>query len=202
MKKSLLTKSILAAGIFGAVSANAAMGDMKFYAGAGLDYNMYSYGDAKNGYDKVKGNGMGFLVPTVGVKFHDNFGVEAGYSFNKKIKGIKSGSNDETLKVKNMYLDLVGFMPAADQIELIGGLGIGRLTAKKGDNIAAKFEIKNKFSWRAKIGAQYNFNTNVAARLTATYQQVGNKIKDTAANTEQKLIKNIKTIGLGVFYTF
>lgn len=203
MKKSFLTKSIIAAGVVSSLTAaNASgLGDLKFYAGAGLDYNMYSFdSDAKAEYDELKSSGFGFAVPVLGVKFHENFGIEAGYSFNKKIKytakavaahGVvpAQAAFASSVRVRNMYLDLVGFMPIAEQFDLLGGLGIGRISAKD----RADGSSDSKTSWRAKIGAQYNVISNMAIRAIFSYQKAGKN---------KSLLKNVKNIGLYGIYTF
>ncbi|MGI9215094.1 MAG: outer membrane beta-barrel protein [Gammaproteobacteria bacterium] len=193
MKKSLLTKSIIAAGIVGSLTAANAgsLGDLKFYAGAGVDYNMYSFDSSLKDDNNITSKGIGFTVPILGVKFHENFGLEAGYSFNKKITSTdKADPNDkDSIKVRNMYIDLMGFMPVADQFELLGGLGLGKLSLISN----ATGISKNKTSWRAKIGAQYNVVTNLALRAVFSYQN---------ADKTKIGIKNVKNIGLYGVYTF
>lgn len=193
MKKSLLTKSIIAAGIFSSVTAANAgsLGDLKFYAGTGVDYNMYSVDSEVTNLFNVKSKGIGFTAPVLGIKFHENFGLEAGYSFNKKVTFTsKADANIKAnVKVRNMYLDLVGFMPVADQFDLLGGLGVGRLSGKSDVGLTSK-----KTSWRAKIGAQYNVVTNLALRAVFSYQ---NADKNKLAG-----MKNVKNIGLYGVYTF
>lgn len=207
MKKSLLTKSVMAAGIFGlsiaASTANASFGDCKFYAGAGLDYSKHSL-DKSEAYDsnvKIKNKGLGLLIPIVGLKFHDNFAVEAGYSFNKKISFKQVGDPNVSYKVSNAYLDVVGLMPTVDKLDLLGGLGVGRLMVRKGENTPSNWKVKNKFGWRVKLGAQYNFTSNVAVRALATYQSVKNKVQEENGSTE-KFVKNMKSIGLSAIYSF
>ena len=237
MKKlvNFLKKPVIAAGVFGLAVASSGVAsadyfdNVKFYVGGGLDYNNYgksqSVKDAFNTSNKT--NGMGLLVPVLGVKFNENIGLEAGYSFNKKFKF--SGSSDDLIaavgplavntkvnvsynvKVRNAYLDLMGYMPIVDQVELIGGIGLGRLMLKGNTlnvslaNIGsgtAAVNVKNKFGWRAKLGAQYNITNNFGARVMATYQNVASKITIPAIGESGKIVKNIKTIGLAALYTF
>ncbi len=220
MKKlvNLLKKPVVAAGVFGLVvasgTASANFGDFKFYAGAGVDYSNYKKSSSDLG--TLKANGVGVVVPVLGIKFHENFGLEAGYSFNKKqkeegivnnlvINGVTlNGTSSFTTKVRNIYLDVMGFMPVHEQVELLGGIGIGRLTVKKGNESTSYTAVggavpsstsptfKNKASWRVKVGAQYNITANVAARLLATYQKANNKVN--ILGTESKFVKNMKTI--------
>ena len=170
MKKSLLTKSIIAAGIFSSLTAaNAGLGDLKFYAGAGADYNMYSVDSTKLA-NVDKKSGIAFTAPIIGIKFHENFGIEGGYNFNKKIT-IKNST--DSFKIRNWYVDLVGFMPVADQFDLLGGIGFGQLSSKYS---VANSKSQTKTSWRAKIGAQYNVVTNLALRAVLSYQNA-DKVK-------------------------
>ena len=228
MKKlvNLFKKPVVAAGVFGlmvAGNASANVDCLKFYAGAGLDYNTYSLGSEFKDMGTHKTKGMGLAIPVLGVKFHENFGLEAGYSFNKKFK-FEHSRNDAgnvnklvdtfNVKTKNVYLDLIGFMPIAEQFDLIGGIGLGRLMGKSNDiqrsttpvaggatttkTVAAK--VKNKTSWRVKLGAQYNVTNNFGVRALATYQNVGSKFEYEGKSS--KLVKNMKSIGLAAIYTF
>ena len=202
MKKIFLTKAALAATVFGlAVFSGAANAhvDFKFYAGAGVDYSKYKVNkDKVDSSVKVKDKGFGFLVPVLGVKVHENFGLEAGYSFNKKITIKELTQATTTFKVSNLYLDAIGFLPVAGEFDVIGGLGVGKLITKKGDNVSS---VNNKIGWRAKLGAQYNFHSNIAVRALLSYQSANSKFK-TNANKEFKLVKNLQSIGLSVVYTF
>ena len=183
----------------GAGIANAGMGDLKFYAGAGLDYNSYNLHN--DNVKQIHNNAMG-LTPVIGVKFHENVGVEAGYGFNKAIKTTETIGADTKIRkdqVRNMHLDVLGYMPIASNVDLIGGLGIGKLKLKyKGAK--TNLTIKNKVNWRVRAGAQYNCNDNIAFRAIALYQKAGNKQNENS--TETKYLKNMKSIGLSAIYKF
>ena len=215
MKKlvNFLKKPVIAAGVFGlAVAASGVasadyLDNIKFYVGAGLDYAKYGVNkDVKNFLNQrevsIKDKGMGVLVPILGVKFHENFGIEAGYSFNKKISMNDSAGRTVSLKVRNAYVDLMGFMPVVDQVELIGGIGLGKVMLKKGQGFDVSFadkKIQNKFGFRVKAGAQYNFTNNFGARALVTYQTAGNKLNK---DSDVKFVKNMKSVGLAALYTF
>lgn len=196
---NVFNKSALAAGLLGLAVSGASSADMKFYAGAGLDYAKFGI---NKGYlhqgETAKSKGMGLLIPILGVKFNENLGLEAGYSFNKKITIKEAGYEDETFKVRNFYLDAMGFMPVMDQVELIGGLGVGKVMLKKGKNIGTNEKLKNSFGFRVKAGAQYNFTNNFGTRVLLTYQTAGSKFK----NSNEKIVKNMKSIGVAATYTF
>lgn len=209
-----LKNTVMAAGVLGlglvatTGTANANFGDVKFYAGAGVSYGTYGIDkkysqDLATGGFKIKSKkGAGFLIPVLGVKFHDNFAVEAGYSLNHKIKLEDSkGVKSSPVKGHNAYIDLIGTMPVANQFDVVGGLGVGKLMAKLSqDEKDSGSKAKNKFGFRAKVGAQYNCTSNVAFRAMLAYQQAGNKIKED--DTEYKLIKNMKSIEISAIYTF
>jgi opacity protein-like surface antigen len=214
MKKlvNFLKKPVIAAGVFGlAVAASGVasadyLDNIKFYVGAGLDYAKYGVNKdvkdtAKAVGVSIKDKGLGILVPILGVKFHENFGIEAGYSFNKKIS-VNFPKESLSIKVRNAYVDLMGFMPVVDQVELIGGIGLGKVMLKKGQNFDRAFssdtKIKNKFGFRVKAGAQYNFTNNFGARALVTYQTAGSKLED----VDVKFVKNMKSVGLAALYTF
>jgi opacity protein-like surface antigen len=201
MKKNLLTKLILVASVFGLTitTAGANIDDLKFYAGAGVDYTKYGIDKTTFKKAKVQTTGLGLLAPILGVKVCDNVGLEAGYSFNKSIK-VSDKRKQRTFKVNNVYLDLMGFIPIIEQADAILGIGISKLMVKKGKNISSEMEIKNKLNWRAKLGAQYNITGNFAVRALLSYQNVGNKLK--VADQERKFIKNMKSLGLSAIWTF
>lgn len=192
MRNNLLTKFTF---IFSIVSfiiitriASAAPHDLKFYAGTGFDYIRYSSNDAN-----IKSiNAPGFWVPILGVKFCDAVGLEFGYGFNSSVK------EKSPVKANNAYLDMIGFIPVLDGVDAVVGVGIGKFIVKKKADILDEFE--NKFSWRAKFGAQYNINDNLGLRALLIYQNLKNKVK---TNTEEiKPFKNMKSLGLSVIWTF
>lgn len=216
MNKSTLSKSSLAVGLLGLAafssSASANLSHCRFYVGAGADYNTYNFGGVESiviqtTNEEIKSNGFGFL-PLVGVKFHKHLGVEAGYSFNKKITFTVSGADVASYKVKNMYMDLMGFVPLFKNIEILGGLGVSKLNVKPEDGITAgATELDNKISWRAKVGVNYHVHQNVGIRAIATYQEVYSKIKVNNVRTGgwlngSKFIKDLKSIGIALTYKF
>lgn len=224
MKKHILTKASLTAGILGLIlasnSASANMSNCQLYVGAGADYNYYDFGLYPTGViaiepnSELKSNGIG-LLPIAGLKFHRHFGVEAGYSFNKKIKVIL---NDHTpqrefaaYKVKNMYMDFMGFVPIRHNVQILGGIGIGNLNVKPDLNGAyGVTEVHNKFNWRAKVGVNYNINKRFGIRAVATYQEVGNRVREAkfvddfteSATRGTKLIRDLTSVGIALTYNF
>ena len=220
------------------VIANGATGEflnnLKTYVGFGSDYNAYKLhkditeDDGGAFFAKRNTNGLSLAVPAVGVKLHDNFGIEAGYSFNKKFQ-FKTNKLDNTdiygeykVKVRNMYLDLIGYLPISEKFDIIGGVGLGYLKLKgdrivyrnvpAGASISTTMNHKNKTGWRVKLGTQYNISENCGIRVLAIYQHVNNKVKATTlalgpdgvalGRETGKFVKNIKSIGLTAIYSF
>lgn len=185
---------ILILGLILAHAANA-FDNIKLYTGAGLDYS--KYGICKNNisskYDLHRAGG-GILLPILGIKFHEHFGIEAGYSFNRKITLQKSKEAEESYKVRNYYIDLMTFLPITDQFNIIGGFGIGRLMMQKGQNVDSA-DIQNKFGWHVKFGIQHDFNNTIGVATVFNYQKASNRLNNV------KFIKNIKSIWIAMIYT-
>ena len=199
--KSLLTASLV--GLVVAVSGNAnadVVDNARFYVGAGLGYNKYNLSnDFKNKIESspnkgsVKSKTGDILVPVLGVKFQENYGAEFGYAFHNKLEfdGVKSGN----LRIRNSFVDLMGYMPMTTQIDLVGGLGIGRMTIKEKSSLGAigTGSSYNKFGLRAKIGAQYSIDNNWGMRGLVGYQRVGDK-------SGKQAIKSMQSANVDVLY--
>lgn len=209
MKKSLI-RSTIAAGIFSFAfiggTANA-YNKTKFYVGAGADYNFYKVNSAFTASQylvraKPKVNGLGATVPMLGVKFHKNYAVEAAYSINKKFKVYNTHTG--VFRMRNMYVDLVKFMPINRKCAVFGGLGLGKLMSKATQNTGYLNSIKNKVNVRAKLGINYRLSNNFGLRALASYQQVGNKINAPSSPdlNGSKFIKYMTSVGVGLSYCF
>lgn len=210
--KHLSIKSAITAGVLSLtlVSGNAYAHckGLKFYAGATADYNSYKVSKEFKDYtetlanSKIKFNGVGATIPVLGVKINRHMGVEAAYSMHKKLK-VTSNNPDAVFKVSNMYMDVIGFMPVAKHVELIGGVGIGKLITVKSEGMGNITDIRNSFSYRAKAGVSYNCFKNIGIRGLITYQNVGNKLQSTtAALNDSKFIKNMVSFSVGLTYKF
>jgi len=180
--------------------------DPKFYVGGEAQYNnlkggknLEKKGEKGNSLlHKKKSPGAGLFL---GARVTENFGAEIGYSALKKSHNTSTVSADNTLDVKmnNPYVDAMGYIPVADNLELIGSLGVGRLSTKleqknKGVVQALSNEMKklakSKAGVRVGLGAQYKLTDNVGARFMVRHQK-GNKT-----------IKSVNSAGLGLFYQF
>jgi opacity protein-like surface antigen len=114
--------------------------------------------------------------------------------------GIVSDVSNLTLKQHNIYGDILGYMPVSNEIKLVGALGVGLLSSKYHDNdhisvLGANTTIDFKKTYkkagmRLGLGAQLAISENIGTRLMARYQK-GNKV-----------VKNMTSLALGLFYEF
>lgn len=182
---------ILAAAAAGLVIGSAAQAntvDVRPYIGAELSFNMPKYnGVVTNPQNiNIKKNKPGFGL-NFGARICDYFGIEAGYNQVMKAKdGSYSG------RIHNLYVDGMGYFAASPEIDLIAGVGLGRLKQKiTGFSVTSADATKVKTSYRLGVGAEYKFDENIAARLMLRHQK-GNK----------NYLKNMNSVALGVAYTF
>jgi opacity protein-like surface antigen len=131
----------------------------------------------------------------VGARFNENLGAEIGFGFIGKVKGTAIGNRQATNKVSNIYADILGYVPVASKVDLIGSIGLGRLKSKP-DVTGATFInkdvlTKTKVGVRVGAGAQYNIDNNWAARAMVRYQK-GNK----------NFLKSNTSVSVGAVYTF
>jgi opacity protein-like surface antigen len=199
-------KNLIAVALSGSVLAtSAAFADFepRFYVGADAVYNHLNL-DKKlsNDTKTFKKNKLGANF-VLGGKFHEFFGAEAGYSFMQKVKGetkaatsfIAPVATKFNAKVNNMYLDLMGFYPVSQEVDLLASVGVGRMKVKFTNGvktIADSKSSKSKTGLRARVGAQYKLDENFAARFMVGTQK-GVKAMGVKSNT---------SAGLGVTYTF
>jgi len=195
-------KKILKAGFASMVLASGfavAMDDMKFYVGADANLGSWSYNNSLT----TKANAAPFsytggfkkrntsLDLNVGTKFNEYFGAELGYGFFQKTKLFNSAGGNPRVKASNLHLDVMGYAPVADEWNLVGALGVGRMNTKV---TSINNNTKHKTGVRVGAGVQYAFDDCLAARLMARYQKVG--------NSSNQYVKSLKSIGLGLTYSF
>lgn len=187
--------------------------DPKFYVGGELQGSRHSgakkittpKGNEITTADKKKSpfgkNGSGASA-FAGTKLNDNVGVELGYTAMSGTKLSFANSVNSSVKTKNrnMYADVLGFVPVSDEIDLIGSVGVGRLSTKACGKLAANpvtkvvqenLSMKSaKTGMRIGVGAQYKISPNIGARFMVRNQK-GNKF-----------VKSVNSAGLGMFYQF
>lgn len=197
-----------------------------FYLGGDLQANRYN-GQSKTYKDRdgdtfrrldgktilsKNGSGVGLFA---GVRFLENLGLEAGISkFAKQTTNLTNantvfnfllGNNfkDKVVaKHSNAYMDVMGYLPVSGEVDLIGSLGLGRLSSKQtvtsmitnaAGTILDQGAVTTKSSKtgvRLGVGAQVKFCDNIGARLLVNHQK-GNKI-----------VKSVNSVRAGLFYQF
>ncbi|HXH54300.1 MAG TPA: outer membrane beta-barrel protein [Gammaproteobacteria bacterium] len=189
--------------------------DPKFYLGAEVQANRYK--GAKEvkttqfgTFEKVNnkplfGKSGSGVSAFLGSQFIEYAGIELGYTAlsGGKLSIKDPGFQNSSLKTKsrNMYADVLGYVPVCEDMDLIGSLGIGRLSSTVkgkiiGPNNARVVATENvslkssKTGLRLGLGAQYKVTPNVGARFMVRHQK-GNKF-----------VKSVNSAGLGLFYQF
>ena len=100
-----------------------------------------------------------------------------------------------TDQYKAYGIDVIGYLPVMEKLELVGSLGVARY------NVDAEVKIPllglegdgddKGMGYRLGAGAQYNFNDNIAARAMVRY-----------VDTDIDGLDNIVDLTLGIRYTF
>ncbi len=195
--------------------------DPQFYVGAEGQVNRYSgtkkltdrageVWELKNNKSWFHKSGGGFSL-FAGSRINEFFGIEAGYTFlsggkmPKLISPYNSMNTVTSPKAKhhrNMYADIMGYVPISECVDLIGSVGIGRLSTKISGKIeeftprgrlveqSDNFAKSSKTGIRVGAGVGYNIDENLSARLMLRHQK-GNKY-----------VKNMTSAGLGLMYKF
>ena len=203
MKMNLIAVAISGAMLISGAASGLDL-DPKFYAGVEAQYNKLKPGsdvaldaNGKSILTKKKVPGAGLFL---GTRLNEFFGVEAGYSFLKTSKNTLADKETVSVKMGTPYIDAMGYVPVGCDVDVIGSVGLGRLHTKlqhkdvQGKVLAVsdadKKSSKSKAGIRLGLGAQYKFDTNFGARVMVRHQK-GNKI-----------IKNVNSVGAGLFYQF
>jgi len=198
MKKTLLLAGV--AGTLFTLNANAM--DLKPYVG--LDY---SYVKASTNNIVVEDvlvssefyeDSFHSAVVNAGIKLHKNVGLEAFYQKSSKEDGKLAslnigGTTVGTDKLETSFdaygLDLQGYLPLNENIELIGSAGLGQYKFKmKGFGYTAK---DDETGYRLGLGTQYNINEHFALRGMIRYNII-----------DSDAVDDIKEFSLGIRYNF
>lgn len=198
-----MKKKLIAAACGLLVSGVVCADDMKFYVGGDLGYNKLGYyNDLKNYIGSFTGGKIKSKVPSLGllggINFHENFGAEVGYDFYRKAKAsFTNYAGDYGMKLQNMHLDVLGYVPFNQCFDFVGSVGVGQARVKEindtwsNGNSGEKY---NKIGFRLGAGMQYNIDCNFAARAMVGYQQVGKK-------NSLPWLQNLTSVKLGLTYT-
>lgn len=134
---------VLASALLAASTANA---DMDMFPYLGVDYTQ-TYMRAKNSWNLIFPNAYPGASFYVGTRFHENFGLELGYEWSARRKNnfaLPNGSGffggtitspnglSGTTKIRRTggYLDVLGTLPVAECVELLGSVGYGWVQTK------------------------------------------------------------------------
>ncbi len=151
--------------------------------------------DDKPYYSGNQGNGSLF----VGTQLSKLSAVEIGYDWFSKTSQYVNFINYPNTALKhqssNLYLDILGYLPADEHFSLLGTLGVGHLTTKLEGrfNGVKRTELSgtsSQLGLRFGFGFQYRFDIGVGTRLMLRHQR-GNAI-----------LNSMNSLGLGVFYYF
>jgi len=202
------------------------------------DISPYLGVDFKQAYMKGQGGWKPIFPNTypgasfyVGTKFHQYFGLELGYDWSVKQKkewNLPAGSSffgstaqgtSGTTKIERngAYLDLVGFLPVADCLEIMGSTGLGWVQTKIESNFSttttpesgalASVAGKGRMVFRVGIGALYMITDVVGVRAkmgfegTSALKLVGNQAFSTYGYNE-KGFKGTTAFAVGAFFKF
>lgn len=227
-----LAKSLVVAGaVLAAGSASAGMmGDISPYIG--IDYQqswMKGNGDWRKVFpDNYKGASL-----YVGTKFHEYFGLELGYDWSAREKenlNLAAGSTlfgntltaaaTGTAKVRRTggHLDLVGFLPVADNFELTASLGYGWIqpkvemtinnpAANVNNSALASVSGKGKSVFRVGVGGSYMLTDMVGLRARLGWESTSSlRLKGntdfTNGRYDTKGFKGTTSLRVGAFVKF
>ena len=131
----------------------------------------------------------------VGARFNEYLGAEVGFGLIQNASANVQNGEVASNKINNYYIDLLGFLNIALQVDLVGDLGIGWLQSKANVTNTSFVNLsdltKTKLGIRAGGGLQYYFAPSWATRAMVRYQQ-GN----------QNFLKSNVSFSFGILYTF
>lgn len=193
-----MNKSVFSAAFFGAIAGMAVItgaragevSDFRPYVGIDLMRSVYSYNDdydvgggmALDG-DAVLEDRLDGLGIHVGVRPHDNFGLEMGYFRTRnESRNIEAGSTvgsgtivtadfKTKVRVQGVTLDGLGYLPLGEEekFELIGTAGLSWSKAEiKIDDYG---DHDSEFGFRIGAGGQYNIDAHFNLRGLIRYQR-------------------------------
>lgn len=130
----------------------------------------------------------------VAARFNEYVAGEVGFSFIDKVSANVQNGGEATNKISNIYLDVLGYLTIASQVDLVGSVGIGELKSKANVTNATFTDLSNLTSSKVGIrvggGLQYYFAEGWATRAMLRYQQ-GNK----------NFLRSDISFSIGILYT-
>ncbi|MDB6096580.1 MAG: hypothetical protein JWM09_858 [Francisellaceae bacterium] len=154
----------------------------------------------------------------VGSRFHQNAGVELGYDWSKRKTQNTLLSTGQTLnsrvRISGAHLDVNGYLPVMENLELLGSLGVGFIkpkfnlsTDRTGTVSVSAVGGKTKAVARLGLGLQGMVNEKVGLRATVRYLgtsrlRVSHPEQLAALGVSNKPFKDATALNLGAFVKF
>lgn len=156
----------------------------------GADY-IFTSADFKKAGNLLKEDYNGGAV-NIGTRLGKYAGLEAYYQMTGERKAKHESGSDLKSKFRSYGLDLFGYLPlgCADKVDLLASVGAGNYTLKVKGDPTGEYD-KDHMGYRFGIGAQYNFNEHVSARVMGRYTYVDTKYLD-----------SLMEVNAGLRYTF
>ena len=156
----------------------------------GADY-IFTSADFKKAGNLLKEDYNGGAV-NIGTRLGKYAGLEAYYQMTGERKAKHESGSDLKSKFRSYGLDLFGYLPlgCADKVDLLASVGAGNYTLKVKGDPTGEYD-KDHMGYRFGVGAQYNFNEHVSARVMGRYTYVDTKYLD-----------SLMEVNAGLRYTF
>jgi hypothetical protein len=151
---------LLVAGILCSLSAVALDLSVKPYVGADLSYRYMNF-KRDLGRDELRHSLPGFNV-FAGFRALNFFGLEAGTRLTYWVK-----KDDLKHSVQSIHASAMGFLPLAEGVEAVGGLGLSSLNmAYKARDLDGSHKLRvKKVVPLASLGIQYSLTDSLSARV-------------------------------------
>lgn len=131
----------------------------------------------------------------LGARFNETWGAQVGFSFIETAGANVQNGQRATNKISNVFIDLLGFINVAKQVDMMGLVGYGMLKSNPSVTNTYIYNqeslTKRKLGIRLGGGAQYNFSGNWSSRAMLIYQK-GNPV----------FLKTLYSLSIGLLYTF
>lgn len=182
MKKILFLLGLLS------ISNSVLAADQGVYAGFNLGVGKLDL-HTPNGLDKSDSVVSGVLL---GYKFNRYFGVETQYTGIGKVTDNISGS----AKGDALSLTAISFLPLNNAYSLYGKLGVATTKTKISSSLSPMNDA-TKTALTYGLGAQYNYNENIAARLGWDHYKAA---ADINGGNQKNIGANV--VNIGFVYNF
>ncbi len=217
-----VVKCLVVAGAMVAASSTVAdMADVKPYVGVDY-YQAWMKGKGQSTIAKSTTVNNSSLVAKsypgasiyAGIRFAENFGAELGadLSSRKNTNYALNSATTITTKVRRTggHLDLVGFLPMNDCVDLLASVGAGWLKPKTdvstvtngGSAVGVSSSSKNRAVFRLGVGASYLFTEMFGVRAKVGYEGTSALRVNVNNQGDAKIFKDSTTLNVGAFVKF